>query len=164
MTYTVTDNFLDEEVALNIRKTLLSGNFPWYYHDAILYGVDKDLLSFQFNHMFYRDYQFQSPEGQLVVPLLERINPLAMIRIKANLKPLTPDHHYGGWHKDVQDDCTIGVYYVNDNNGWTEFENGEKVYSKANRFVEFSSKELHSGVSCTDEQVRSVINFVYIKR
>lgn len=161
---TVIDNFLDEESALQIRKTLLSFDFPWFYHDAILFGEDQDKLSFQFNHMFYRDYQWVSPHGQLVAPLVSRINPLAMIRIKANLKPFTEDHHYGGWHRDIKDNCTIGVYYVNDNNGWTEFENGEKVESKANRFVEFSSAELHSGVSCTDEQVRSVINFVYIKR
>lgn len=160
---TVIDNFLDEEAALQIKKILLGMEFPWHYHNTILYDQEEDLNSFQFNHMFYRDYQFTSNHAAPIIPIIERLNPTALIRIKANLKPATTENIYGGWHRDVKEDCTIGVYYVNDNNGWTEFENGEKVYSKANRFVEFSSKELHSGVSCTDEQVRSVINFVYIK-
>ena len=160
---TVIDNFIDEKAALEIKQVMLGQDFPWHFHESILFGGTGDKINYQFNHMFYRNFQFQSSHAQVIIPLIEKIDPLAMIRIKANLKPFTDEHHYGGWHRDVKDDCTIGVYYVNDNNGWTEFEDGTKVESKANRFVEFSSKELHSGVSCTDEQMRSVINFVYIK-
>ena len=51
---------------------------------------------------------------------------------------------------------------MNDNNGYTEFENGERVYSKANRAVIFDGQTMHSGVSCTDAKYRCVINWNFL--
>ena len=54
-----------------------------------------------------------------------------------------------------------GILYLNTNDGYTEFEDGKIVNSVANRFVEFPSNILHRGVSQTDTEWRSVINFNY---
>ena len=48
---------------------------------------------------------------------------------------------------------------MNTNDGYTEFENGHRVESVANRVVIFDSNIKHTGVSCTDEKRRVVINF-----
>ena len=54
------------------------------------------------------------------------------------------------------------IYYVNTNNGYTLFKDGNlKVDSVGNRIVIFDSCKLHKAVSCTDEKRRVVINFNY---
>ena len=56
---------------------------------------------------------------------------------------------------------TVGIYYVNGNNGYTEFEDGTKVESVENRFVSFAGDLIHRGVNQTDTKERVVINFNY---
>ena len=56
---------------------------------------------------------------------------------------------------------TTSIFYVNTNNGYTEFEDGTKVESVENRLVTFSLNMKHRGTSCTDEKTRVVINFNY---
>jgi hypothetical protein len=53
------------------------------------------------------------------------------------------------------------VYYINTNNGWTEFKKGGKVKSVENRMLIFDSSLEHMGVTCTDQKSRVVINFNY---
>ena len=72
----------------------------------------------------------------------------------------TVDHHNSGYHYDY-DDMTTAIYYINTCNGWTEFEEGGKVKSVANRVIVFDSNLIHGGVSCTDEKTRILINFNY---
>ena len=72
-----------------------------------------------------------------------------------------------GFHTDFPTDSdfkfTTGILYINDNDGYTIFENGEKVDSVRNRYVEFASDIRHSGSSCTNQKRRLVINFNYFK-
>ena len=56
-----------------------------------------------------------------------------------------------------------GILYVNTNNGYTKFSNGEIVKSEENKYVEFDSQLEHTGTSCTDQDYRIVINFNYLK-
>ena len=73
----------------------------------------------------------------------------------------TPEHVQSAFHRDV-DNCITAIYYVNTNNGYTEFEsNGMKVNSVENRLVIFDSNEKHRAVTATDTSRRSVINFNY---
>ena len=50
---------------------------------------------------------------------------------------------------------------LNDNNGYTEFENDHKVMSKANEAVIFDGNIKHRSVSQTDEDLRININLNY---
>ena len=50
---------------------------------------------------------------------------------------------------------------MNSNNGYTYFENKEKVKSVANRLLKFDNIMKHSGTTCTDENQRVVININY---
>ena len=83
------------------------------------------------------------------------------MRVKANLNPRAENIDLGKFHRDVKYDCHTAIYYVNTNNGYTEFENGDRVESVENRMVIFKSDTMHTGKSCTDENVRVLINFNY---
>ena len=51
------------------------------------------------------------------------------------------------------------IFYVNSNNGYTEFETGEQIRSLPNRMVTFPSNIKHRGVSSINSKERYVINF-----
>ena len=55
-----------------------------------------------------------------------------------------------------------GILYVNTCNGYTEFKNGEKVDSVANRFVTFPGDMYHGGSSTTNDIKRVVVNINWI--
>ena len=117
-------------------------------------------------------YQNSTPQEKISVVsgILERINPLAILRIKANLSTRTPHIVENKFHTDIGgidsqlNQWTTSVFYVNTNDGYTEFENGTRVESVANRLVSFPADMEHRGTSCTNENIRVVINFNYMKK
>jgi len=163
MAYEIIDDYLTSEQLAALQSTLLGVDFPWYYNYEIVHDGNDELSSYQFVHSIYRDHSWTSQFSSVVLPVMQKIDPTAIIRIKANLNPWTGEHVYGGWHNDYKFACKTAVFYVNDNNGWTEFENGERVESKANRLVVFDSDMVHSGVSATDVKARCLININYLK-
>ena len=169
---TVIDNFLPQEqfdyVAHHIPDFI-----PWnYLNSTILYTGDNDnkdkLYDWQMTHMFYKHPHFTSDEYDYVKPIVDKLNPLLVERIKANLSPNAEKNLEYGFHTDVvpvevAKQFMTAIYYVNTNNGYTTFEDGTKVNSVANRLVTFSANIEHTGTTCTDTKNRVVINFVYIQ-
>ena len=90
--------------------------------------------------------------------------------MKLNLQPRTDKIVKGLFHVDMDGEMNIetmktwttSIFYINSNNGYTEFESGEKIESIENRMVEFQSTLKHRGTTCTDEQTRTVINFNFL--
>jgi hypothetical protein len=97
-------------------------------------------------------------------PIINLLNPLALIRVKANLLTKTNEIIKHGFHVDQDFKCTTAIFYVNTNNGYTEFESGEKVYSEENKLVIFDTFLKHSGTTCTDTNERIVINFNFVEK
>ena len=65
--------------------------------------------------------------------------------------------------KDVKSDImTTAIFYLNTNNGATEFKSGEGVDSIKNRLVVFPKNTYHRAVNQTDTDKRIVLNFNYI--
>lgn len=160
----VIDNFLDKKDFENIRDVMMSPWFAWYYNDGVTYSNEKHKKNnFQFTHSFYYKNE-KSNRFNLLQPLLNKLEPIVLARIKANLGTKTEKHIKFGYHVDYKDSkLTTAIFYLNDNNGYTEFKRGEKIKSKANRFVEFASDLFHQGVSQTDTKIRVAINFNYFK-
>ena len=110
-----------------------------------------------------------SKQIDILIPLVNKIRFISLHRIKANLEPIKPDRHISDFHYDVHMDgrpcdfMTTGIYYVNTNDGYTEFETGDKVESVANRYVKFPSNIKHRGVSQVDTKVRCVLNLNYFE-
>jgi hypothetical protein len=95
------------------------------------------------------------------MPLLNKINPKEILRVKANLGTRTSTHIEGGMHTDSKMKHTTAIFYLNTNNGYTKFEDGTIVESIENRLVVFNSDLLHSGFSQTDTNIRVVLNLNY---
>jgi len=165
----IKDNFLKQEDFNRIQELMeKSSPLPWYYTNAI--DSQDDVDKFQFVHKFYGNQSPVSPCMNDLTPILDIIQPISILRIKANLLTRTPKIVENTFHVDISNaseeklkQWTTSIFYINTNNGYTKFENGEKVESVANRMVTFPANLKHAGTSCTDERTRIVINFNYFQ-
>ena len=158
----ITDNFLDVETFNKIKQELTkkAGWFEWYFNHVTL--PDDSLDEFQFCHMLYDG----SPRIRydVIKPLVDKIDPFTLVRVKANLITRTHKIKEYTLHKDFEyGNLTTAIFYINTCNGYTLFENGEKVNSVENRLVEFDSNVKHTGTSCTDEMIRCAVNLNYFQ-
>ena len=164
----IEDNFLEQKDFDELQNFMMNDDLNWHYIDYIDYEKDQE-TTFQFTHMFYyvgRSDGFFENLG----PIFNIIKPISIWRIKANLLTRTPTIVENAFHIDMTliseeklEQLTTAIFYVNTNNGHTEFEDGTKVESKANRMVTFPANLKHRGTSCTNEKTRVVINFNYFK-
>jgi len=153
------DNFLSEEDFIPLSDMLNSFYFPWYFNDQICY--ESDGLS-QFTHTFFEELT-RSPNSDfypLVECFLDKLEVKELIRIKANLNVKTEVPIQTGYHIDYPD-ATTAVFYLDTNNGGTELNKTTFVESVANRIVIFDSNIQHTGVTCTDQKKRIVLNINY---
>ena len=170
----IIDNFLPEEQFDKISNLLMGSGMIWNYTDVVDYPGSNNNNKSQFTHLFFKTPTgFISPLSDLVKPFIGLLKIGVLIRIKANLNVRsTENNRESGFHYDHQfvgsrlPDGTLtsytAIYYVNTNNGYTLFKDGNfKVDSVANRLVIFDSSKLHKAVRCTDEKRRVVINFNY---
>jgi len=155
----IIDNFLDEGDHIILKDILMSNTFPWFFNHSKIKG-SKDLFDFQFTHIFYADNQINSNYFNCVESLLNKINPHALVRIKANLNVMSHKQVIYKKHKDQEFKCKAAIYYVNTNDGYTLFKN-KKINSVENRIVLFNSDEMHSSTNTTNSKSRIVINFNY---
>ena len=157
MNYELIDNFLEPKDLKKIQDLFLGRKIAWNCSDGIVLPGDG---AFQFIHVLYSNYAPASPFFNELAPIWQKIDPCSIVRSKANLTMQTVEHDKSAYHSDV-DNCITAIYYVNTNNGYTEFQNGMKVDSIENRIVIFDSNEKHRAVTTTDTARRVVINFNY---
>jgi hypothetical protein len=158
----IIDNFLDKESFENIKNTMFSSDFPWFYNKTkVSKNEEQNLDNFQFTHSFYDSYTINSNFFNLLNPIIKKVNPISIARIKANMTMRTQDILEYGYHTDYTTSTNLktAVFYLNANNGYTKFKDGDSVDSIENRMLIFDSQMLHTGTSCTDQRFRSVINF-----
>lgn len=188
----VIDNFLDEEDYILMRKVflnewseeeLLAPDFK-----TIAWRTSQIVYKSHWNEDLdpTDNIQMVAPlsgginnEVVSLEPFAKKINPLVFTRIKANItfRGLKINEH--GLHCDIspknpsvlaENDqlshvpMATGVYYLNTCDGYTLFEDGTKVPSVGNRFIEFDRTLKHTGTNTTDTALRSVINFNYIPK
>tara|TARA_R100001082_G_C4261830_1_gene115902 strand:- start:82 stop:588 length:507 start_codon:yes stop_codon:yes gene_type:complete len=159
----IIDDFLPEDLFIPLQKALLGDSIDWYYQNSKT-RPDELTESFQFVHQFFdsRDIERQpSDKAYIIKPLLRYLTPHVILRVKANLTTRTTLHDVSELHNDFLFGNKTAIYYVNTNNGYTRFEDNTIVPSIANRVVIFDCKHRHSGVTCTDEKVRVVLNVNY---
>tara|TARA_R100000742_G_C4218320_1_gene42786 strand:+ start:48 stop:530 length:483 start_codon:yes stop_codon:yes gene_type:complete len=154
-------NFLKKEDFKNLEEAIMGDQFPWFFNSNIVLE-SKDKTDFQFTYAFLLNGENNCSDNtmDLLQPILSKLTFKQMNRIKANLLTRDPKIKEHGMHTD-QDSGTTGIFYVNTCNGYTKFENGKKIKSQQNTYVEFDSTLKHTGSSCTDKQRRVVINFNY---
>jgi len=177
MTIEIQDNFLHYEVFNTMYRTLAGQDFPWFVNMAKVMHVArmvdpelqaKEIYNWQMVNYLYTGGQPQSTYYEAVLPLVNALQPRALIRIKANLNHHTDnlieyDYHTdcGEYGSDEFAGATTAIMYLNDNDGYTFFKDGTRVESKANRLVRFPVGTEHAGTSTTNEKFRIVLNLNY---
>ena len=160
----IVDDFLDSDSHLMIKESLEYKDF-WTYDPYIAGGMSDQIKDGQLTHDFFFE-MYRSPHIKVLFPIIGRIKPMAIWRIKANLQLHGGEAYKSNWHYDFTGDgypvenMETAIYYVNSNNGYTEFTDC-KVDSVANRMVFFPSNTKHRGVNASNVKARYVINFNY---
>ena len=156
-------NFLKED-QFNKIQTYFFNKLEWIYNDSIA-GENPSLDNFQFTHTFF---DISNPSLQnyssFLQPLLLKLKPQYIFRIKANLRPRTTQGVLSDYHVDMSLNQQTAIYYLNTNNGYTKFQDNtlEDVPSVANRLLTFYGGLKHCGCSATDSNYRIVLNINYI--
>lgn len=164
----VIDNFLPPLQLEDVQKYCLGSDCLWTYQPTVTHK-DGQTDRPQFIHGFYRDNQPDYHNDiNSIYPILNILQPISIFRIKMNRITRTPDIMTNTFHQDMygltdekMKQWTTAIFYVNSNDGYTEFEDGTKVESVENRLVSFSSDTMHRGTSTTNEDARVIINFNY---
>lgn len=162
------NNFLNEEEYKQIKSVLFGPDFPWYYNDGTVFDSESHKkYDFQFVHIFYEFDKINSNYFNLLKPILNKIKYFSLLRIKANLTTQTPSNIIGEMHTDYKvkpknANITTGIFYLNNNDGYTKFFKKE-IYSEDNKYVEFDGTTKHAAVSSTNSYIRVVLNLNYIK-
>ena len=154
----VIDNFLPQSEFEFLQTEMLSDRIPWYYNDFEI--VDTDTRHYQYTHTLYNE-GYESGAFTLMDPLIKKLKVSKLLRIKANSNPKTLFRRKKGFHVDPWRDCKTAVFHLNNNNGGTKFKGGKFYRGVANRMIIFDSEHVHTGVSCTDQKRRVVLNFNY---
>ncbi len=161
----VIDNCVSQEHLHHMQNIMLNNSFPWFFSNTKV-GNDlpsqQDNYDCQFIHLFYHNMKPSSNYGDLIEPVLDILQPSALVRIKANLTTCADKVYNYPPHVDFFNfNGKTAIFYLNTNNGYTEFASGEKVESVENRLVIFDGNMEHSGTTHTDAKTRAVINFNY---
>tara|TARA_R100000005_G_C4994847_1_gene201790 strand:- start:1904 stop:2383 length:480 start_codon:yes stop_codon:yes gene_type:complete len=155
----IVDNFLPKDYFKEIQDLVVHNEyFPWFLNKGKVTKEDGD---YQFTHTLVSYKKINSQLYDNFVPLFEKINPKEIQRAKFNLTPKTSNQEASPPHVDYHDgDIKACVFYLNTNNGFTYFGE-EKVFSVENRIVFFNGNHEHGGATCTDSNVRVVLNINY---
>ena len=160
------NNFLDQEVFLEIKKFIMSPRCQWRYVNYIAHkdGRDNDNDGY-FVHSFkdchpqtFEDRYPESPHFPLIAKILDKIQYQNILRIRSSLYPRREVQKPDPFHIDYNFPHRVCIFYVNTNNGYTMFENGEKIPSVENQLATFDGSEKHCSVVQTDTPARYIVN------
>lgn len=161
----IIDNVFPEDYFKSIQEMFISNGFPWFCEPASVYENDGFP---QFVHAIYREFQPCSEYWQYVKGMLSVLGVHGLYRIKANATPVYSEVVEKGMHIDMTESDgsvtphRVAIVYINDNDGYTIFEDGTKVDSVANRMVLFPGHLKHAGTNCTNAPLRVVVNIDYL--
>tara|TARA_S200002703_G_scaffold100488_1_gene86815 strand:- start:305 stop:799 length:495 start_codon:yes stop_codon:yes gene_type:complete len=162
--FKVIDNFLDKEIFKKIQKGILENTyFPWYFSDYTDYLKEKGLDKGKYIHTFYENNNSNSKYYDLLLPIVEKLKCVSLIKIKINSTNYSDKIIEGTYHIDNKYKNTkTAVYYLNTNDGYTKFKkNKKKINSVENRMIVFDSNLEHLGTNTTNAKRRVVLNINY---
>ena len=161
MIYKSYKELLSKEQFGKIEEAIMGTNFPWFYNDAIDY--DDDGKS-QFVHIMYNEGKQNSEFFPLIIPIIEKLDSWILLSAKINSLDRTESIVENLMHIDLMNKSYLktnpfntAVFYLNNNNGYTKFETGEKVISEKNKLIVFDGNKSHTGTSNSCEAKRRVI-------
>jgi len=169
----IQDNFLPTEEFIALRDTITEFEFPWHYSHYIVSEDESGPSPGMLQHIIYMYNIPRSEYYHKLLYLMEQMEIYSLQRIIINLNPRLQEPYFANFHKDEDWEVTqeliaakhiTSIFYINTNNGYTEFEDGTKIKSVANRLISFPLTTSHRTVTQTDTQTRIMINLNYLKR
>lgn len=161
-------NVLSDEHFKQLTDIIMSDKFPWFYQNHVVHSHQsntEEKYQIQFVHKFHEGSNIVTgPElWNMLFPIFAVLQPHTFLRVKANNIPGQNKIVTHGMHCDVSVPLSYtAIFYCNTNNGYTEFKDGDKVFSEANSMVIFPSYMEHTGSTCTDTRCRVNININFV--
>ena len=163
--YEIIDNFLSKEDHYRIKKDLENRNFEWYFSPKSGHPEEhEELYNWQYFHtMYYHQGGYKSRLFPIVQPLITKLKPMILIRIKVNATMYDKKIIEYPIHVDTNIKCKTGIYIIDTSDGYTYFKDGQRIDSIANRFIAFDSHHEHAGTNLTSAKRRIVVNINYMQ-
>jgi len=161
MSYKVIKNFLDVDFLDEINNLILDIDFPWRRKG---YKFNEDATdSLYFNHCFFNNMNATSSAYEtIIIPILDKLKPKKLIRVKLNCYTKKEKHIQTAYHTDLEYPHKVALFSLNTCNGYTYFKKSKKkVYSVENNCVLFNGLLEHCSANQTDENLRINININY---
>ena len=176
--YEIIDNYIPEDELKKIQDLLiLNHQFPWFrshtvaWTDTVKDDITPEHLSY-FGHILYgnfneRDRNANTSRSEYFEPLynilMSSLQPIkSLLRIKVNLYPFTETLWEHAPHFDWPFPHYLGVFMVNDCDGYTKLNDGTKIDSIANRLLITDGSILHSSTTTTNDKVRVTIGMNWL--
>lgn len=160
----VIDNYLDGETFKQMETIMTQTKFDWHYTEDITTHLGSDNPYFYFCHQFYLHKNFETSQFfDICIPLLRKLEPTAILRIKANMyinQGIGVVEH--SEHKDYEFSHFGCLFSINTCDGYTRIGD-EKIPSVANRMILFDPSIPHTSTSTSDSKYRMNINMNMIK-
>lgn len=158
----VTDNLLDKQTFLEVKKFVMSSEVAWRYASGSVYHDDGDM---QFFHPLYLAPNKYENFDKVCVPILQKLEGfVTLLRAKMNMSLKKDKVSKKGMHVDIEDAkqyykvMNTSIFYFNTTDGPTYFENGNKVDCIENRLITFPMGTMHCGSYASDSERRIVVN------
>ena len=163
MSYKIIENFLPEKNFNKIFNLLMNSEISWFYRDKIM-GDDS---FFYFTHSFYNNNNITSLHFEIIKPLLEKLNYVSLIEVRANMvfkkeKNILTNFHIDFNYKNFK----TAIFYINENNGLTIIKDNDRIeiIPKQNKVLIMDGNVRHALVTQTDEKRRVIINVNYFEK
>ena len=160
MALQVEKNFLDQNHFDKINSVIMGDDFPWYFNDQV---TNEDVLNSYYTHTFVRDSIIKSKWFKILEELVKKLNCKGIVRMKVNSYPHTLKTIKHKYHVDYTNSHKGCLFYLNSNNGYNYFKEGDKtIRPEKNKAVFFDPSKEHCSSTCTDQQRRVTININYL--
>ena len=160
------DNYLTDDEFSKIESFIEDASFKW----SLIKELNDNSKPGDF--VFIHESNDEEKRNSIFTLLIKKIftkddfkigsnKKIQICRMRINLFVNTSNKNEGkGFHKDVinDDDMKTLLFYLEDSNGYTEFEDGTIIESKKNRAIVFNSNILHQTVMQTNTIFRRNIN------
>ncbi len=155
----VVHNYLKQKDFKVLKDYLESETLNWFWNNFST-TADAPWIP-QFTHTFFKN-NLRTGNFDVLMPILDKLNPAALIRIKANLNFRTEKVLETGMHPDSDDKRFMSsILFINTNDGYAR-TGTEKCPSTENTLITIPSHQEHTGTTCTNAPRRLVLNIVYL--
>jgi len=155
----IIDNFLSEEAFAGFKNLISNDELPWFFAPTVA-DLD-DFSDSYFIHTFYKNFTVNSGFFPLLKPILEKLEPKALIRCRILRYVGREKLIEHSRHADFDFPHNTCILYLNTNDGFTRLHDNSCVQSVENRALISDGSLEHNSTNCTNADFRLVLTINY---